>query len=317
MPQLPTTNSRSPESRVQTAPGTHFASEHIQAQQGACCWMRLTRAVRANLHARPSPYDVIQPRGCLPRRRHRHHLRHHHPPPSTPLPTRPKEQRGSRSGSCGGGGGSSSSRAAAADAPVAAAAAASSRSSKVAATAAAQWQQRQEQRRRQPPRGLSSGGSRGSATAAAAAEVPSSGVEEHMERITVIQVQSSPVPVQSSQVPLDFNQISHKVSCRFQPLPALLPVHHCPKGRLRWAPRPRKTHVLSTRSRGVEARRLVNLSRLDYAFTLVSCEVLGHSLDGHSRVPRTTFTVALLRNLFLESCSGRGMTAQVARRRGP
>ena len=148
-PDCPTTNSRSPESRVQTAPGTHFASEHIQAQQGACCWMRLTRAVRANLHARPSPYDVIQPRGCLPRRRHRHHLRRHHPPPSTPLPTRPKEQRGSRSGSCGGGGGSSSSRAAAADAPVAAAAAASSRSSKVAAAAAAQWQQRQEQRRRQ------------------------------------------------------------------------------------------------------------------------------------------------------------------------
>ena len=148
MPRLPYDQLTVAPSRVQTAPGTHFASELIQAQQGACCWMRLTRAVRANLHALPSPYDVIQPRGCLPRRHHRHHLRHHHPPPSTPLPTRPKEQRGSRSGSCGGGG-SSSSRAAAAEAPAAAAAAASSRSSKVAAAAAAQRQQRQEQRRRQ------------------------------------------------------------------------------------------------------------------------------------------------------------------------
>ena len=126
-------------SRVQTAPGTHFASELIQAQQGACCWMRLTRAVRANLHARPSPYDVMQPSGCLPRRRHCHHqttsaITIHHP--RRRCPTCPEEQRGSRIGSGGVGGGRSSSRAAAAEAPAAAAAAASSRSSKVAAEAA-------------------------------------------------------------------------------------------------------------------------------------------------------------------------------------
>ena len=140
MPRLPYDQLTVAPSRVQTAPGTHFASEHIQAQQGACCWMRLTRSVRANLHARPSPYDVMQPSGCLPRRRHCHHqttsaITIHHP--RRRCPTCPEEQRGSRIGSGGVGGGRSSSRAAAAEAPAAAAAAASSRSSEAAAVSSA------------------------------------------------------------------------------------------------------------------------------------------------------------------------------------